>query len=370
MFNEGSWGAARVVLAVLAVTLPGCSDDGAEPKPSVEIAWISKGRCNSFFDIGRFGVRLAGQDLAARQEADVAVELLEPDDCEGAAPAPAAPEGCETAATQMAMVEQAIDEQVSAITISVSNPTCLTPLLDRAVDRGILVLTFDSDAPDSRRQVYYGMDNRAAGRLVARSLATLLGGSGKVAIQTSMTQDAEGVFHPSTSTSYVERMAGIEEELAAHPDLALSAVVPCIGNDVLDPACSTELESLLEDDPDISGLVLARGKALRESDLATHAPDLTNGIHAGRLHAVAMDAPDDALDNIRAGYAEFVIAQKQFGWGYDVVTLAYEMALNGARPPAFYDSGFYVVCPNNVDQYQRMWDSHDFRNALASCSLP
>ncbi|HEY3499934.1 MAG TPA: substrate-binding domain-containing protein [Polyangiaceae bacterium] len=351
----------------MGVALVGCSDEPVEPKPSVELAWISKGRCNSFFDIGRFGVRLAGQDLAAGGEADVHVELLEPDDCEGAAAPPPAPEGCETAAAQMATVEEAIAKPVDALAISVSNPTCLTPLLDRAVDQGIKVLTFDSDAPDSRRQVFYGMDNRAAGRLIARSLAGLLGGSGKVAIQTSMSKDAAGAYHLSTSTSYVERMAGIEEGLAEHPELTLSAVVPCIGNDVLDPACATELEALLEDDPEISGLLLARGKVLREADLAEHAPELTEGIEAGRLHAVAMDAPDDALANIRAGYAEFVIAQKQFGWGYDVMTLAYDMLMHGAEPPAFYDSGFYVVCPNNVDAYERMWEGHDFRDELEPC---
>jgi ribose transport system substrate-binding protein len=359
---------ARTVLGALVVALSGCAGQAEPPKPSLELAWISKGRCNSFFDIGRFGARLAGQDLAALGEASVTVELMEPDDCAAAQAAPASMEPCANAAAQMVKVEEAIAANVDAIAISVSDPACLTPLLDRAVDQGTKVLTFDADAPASRRHVYYGMDNRAAGRLVAGALGDLLGGSGKLAIQTSMIRDAAGEYHLSTSSSYVERMAGIEEGLAEYPDLTLVDTLPCIGNDVLDPTCAAEVEALLAEEPEIQGLVLSRGKVLREVDLAEHAPELTSAVKSGKLRVVGFDAPDDSLDNIVAGYADVVIAQKQFGWGYDVMTLAYDMLINGAELPAFYDSGWYLVCQNNVDQYRSMWEAHDFRGELASCA--
>jgi ribose transport system substrate-binding protein len=357
----------RAHFVLLAVCLSACGTETA--KPAVEIAWISKGRCNSFFDISRFGTRLASQELAADGEVDLRVEMLEPEDCPGSSVALAeVPEACAAAAPQMAKVQEAIDAHVDAIAISVSIPDCVAPLLDQAVEQGIKVLTFDADAPNSRRHVYYGMDNRAAGQLVARTLAGFLGDGGKVAIQTSMSRDADGAYHLSTSTSYVERMAGIEEELALHPNLELVATIPCIGNDLLEPTCATELEVLLATEPDLGGLVLSRGKVLREVDLAENAPELTDAVESGRLRSVGFDAPDDALANIQAGYADLVIAQKQFGWGYDVTRLAYDMVVNGAEPPSFYDSGWYAVCPNNIAQYQGMWDSHDFRDELEPCS--
>lgn len=353
-------------LVLSSLLLAGCSDT-LEPKPAVRFAWIAK-ECNSFFDTSRFGARLAAQDLTARGEATVSVELLEPDNCPGSpALADAATDPCATARPQIANVEAAIAMQVDALAISVSNPTCVTPALDRAVEQGIRVLTFDSDAPESRRAVFYGMDNRAAGRLAARTLARFVGESGSVAIQTLMSRDADGELHRSESVNYVERMAGIEEELASHAGLELVATLPCIGNDPLEPDCAKEIEGLIEAEPELIGLVLSRGKVLREAELAEHAPEFTSAVGSGRLRTVAFDAPDEALDNIRAGYAEFVIGQKTFGWGYEVLTLAYEMVRSGAEPPAFYDSGWDVICPNNLEEYATMSANHDFRAGLTPC---
>jgi ribose transport system substrate-binding protein len=51
-----------------------------------------------------------------------------------------------------------------------------------------------------------------------------------------------------------------------------------------------------------------------------------------------------------------------------VTLLAYDMVVNGAEPAPFYDSGWYAVCPNNVEAYERMWNEHDFRGELEPCS--
>lgn len=363
--------ATVLVATVLTSVLSACGEEAARSEPRVEVAWISKGQCNSFFDISRFGARLASHDLAQEDGKNIHVEMLEPDDCtprEAAAPTPA-PDPCAVAAPQRVAIEQAIAQRAQAIAISVANPSCITPLLDEAVDAGIKVITFDSDAPQSKRQVYYGMDNRSAARLAVRALASLIGESGKVAIQTSMIKDAEGTYQLSSSSSYVERMAGVHEELANHPQMTLVATVPCTGSEVTEDTCAKAVEEVLTEHSDLAGFIFARGKVLRELDLDMKAPVFTARVLADSLHAVALDAPDDALGNIKAGYAELAIAQKQFGWGYDVVKLAYDMVVNGWEGDSFFDSGWYSVCPSNVDQYAAMWQEQDFRQALAACPL-
>lgn len=367
---RGGWG--KATLGIITAWLSGCGSQEASEEAAVRIGWISKGQCNTFFDISRFGARLAEVELGEESERAVQVELFEPDDC-AAEVDPALTEGvseaCLPAAAQMAAVQAARDAGVDAIAISVANPSCLAPLLDDAVQDGAKVVTFDSDAPESQRHTHYGMDNEAGARLAVSTLASLIGGKGQVAIQTSMTLDADGNLMLSSSTSYVDRMSGIAAELEKFPELELVATVPCMGGEVSDAACAAELEKVLVEYPDLKGFVLARGKMLRELDLKDKAPLLTERVESGALHSVAFDAPDDALENIGDRYADMVIAQKQFGWGYDVVRLAYQMVADEFEPPPFYDSGWYLVCPDNVDTYARMWGEHDFREQLGACAI-
>lgn len=355
---------AGVMLAIFA---SGCGESEGTETETIRVAWISKGKCNTFFDASRFGARLAAVDLTAEGDALLELELLEPDDCTKELPKGGTAEECAPAAAQMAAVDAALAGEYDAIAISVANPTCVGPQLDRAVDAGRKVVTFDSDAPESKRHTYYGMDNAAAARFLVDQMALLLGGSGKVAIQTSMQKDADGHYQLSQSTTYRERMRGIEQALAEYPDLELVATVPCEGNEPADPACALQVETLLEEHADLSGLILSRGKLLRELELDVNAPLLTAAIEAGSLKSVAFDAPDDALDNIEAGYARMVIAQKQFGWGYDVVRLAHSMVVHELQPPDFYDSSWYLVCPDNLDDYRERWNEHDFRGELPAC---
>ncbi len=352
--------------------LSGCGSDEPKTEAPVSIAWISKGQCNTFFDISRFGVRLAENELTKAASRPVKVQMMEPDDCSDEPDTSAAGEvsaECEPAAPQIAVIRTAMADNFQAIAISVANPTCVSPVLDEAVDAGIKVITFDSDAPDSQRHTYYGMDNEAAGRLAVRTLAQQIGESGEIAIQTSMTEDPDGNLQLSTSSSYVGRMAGITEELAKYPDISLVATVPCRGNEVDDSSCAQELEAQLETYPNLKGFILARGKALRELELASAAPELAARVDAGTIHNVAFDAPDDALEAVLAGYADMVIAQKQFDWGYGVVKLAYDMVTEGVNPPDFSDSGWYAVCANNVEQYATMWEENDFRGEFETCEL-
>lgn len=357
-------------MTVLPMLLAACGDsETLEATATTRLAWISKGKCNTFFDASRFGARLAASDLEAEGEGPLELQLLEPDDCTGSpAPPSDVPEACAAAAAQMGAMDQALSGDFDAIAISVSNPECVGPLLDQAVEAGSKVVTFDSDAPDSHRHTYYGMDNAAAARFLVDKLAKLMDGSGKVAIQTSMQKDADGVYQLSQSTTYRERMTGIEEALAEHPDLELVATIPCEGNDPAEPACAQQVEEVLAEHPDLSGLILSRGKLLRERELDVNAPLLTAAIEGGGLKSVAFDAPDDALDNVEAGYAELVVAQKQFGWGYDVINLAHAMVVHGLQPPDFYDSSWYVVCADNLDEYRERWNEHDFRGELPQCA--
>ena len=58
----------------------------------------------------------------------------------------------------------------------------MTGAINDAVARGVPVMTFDSDAPDSKRFAFYGVDDVKTGQAVMDELAKQMGEKGSVAI--------------------------------------------------------------------------------------------------------------------------------------------------------------------------------------------
>src|SRR4051812_12604657 len=79
---------------------------------------------------------------------------------------------------QKEILESAITQKVDGIAISTLNGDFLTETINKAIDAGIPVVTWDSDAPKSRRIAFYGVDDFAGGRILGEQTVKLLGGKG------------------------------------------------------------------------------------------------------------------------------------------------------------------------------------------------
>ena len=83
-----------------------------------------------------------------------------------------APSGVE-AAEQSEIIDNLIKYKVDAILISCANSAEVTPAINKAVEAGITVATFDSDAPESKRLFYVGTNNLLAGQMAALEMKRL-----------------------------------------------------------------------------------------------------------------------------------------------------------------------------------------------------
>jgi len=345
----------RVPIALLlACCAAACgSEDDQQKQEKVRIGWLAKGSTNTFFDVSRRAAQLAAQDLTSASGREVEVVLLDAEE--------ATPEA------QLERAEAAIEMKLDALNISVLNPDMLTPAIDRAVDSGIPVLTFDSDAPNSKRKSFYGISNLEGAHVAADILADLMGGQGKVAIMT-----AAGTMPGTLSTSqtFVERMGGFEERIAEYPDIEIVSVTTCSKDDETNKAgCTQILEEVMAANPDVTGWYLSRGRVLREAELATLAPTWSEKVLSGAMKVVGFDAPQDALHSVESGLVQALITQDYFGWGYDVVNLSFDVVTIGRELDPFTDSQFDVVCANNIGQLTAMWAAQDFRQQLPACDL-
>jgi ribose transport system substrate-binding protein len=342
--------AAGACLSVLALGCGGAADaDNASPP--IAIAWMTNdGTNHSFFDGIQATAVQAGADLTATAGRQVTVKVMNPVDNKGA--------------SQVAQIEQAITDRVQAIDVDVNDATTVSPAIDKAVAAGIKVVTFDSDAPSSQRTTYYGIDNTKAGQTSAQLLTQLMGGtSGKIAVMLKE--------NPPTSANFQQRLDGFTAELANHPGFTIAITVGC--TDAVEvpqkAQCAGLLEDIMVSNPDVTGWYLARGRVLRDATLATDAPSWSQKMLSGAFKAVSFDAIPASNPQIKAGYANAVINQQYFGWGYDVVSLSYDIVANGRSVPSFFDSQFQVVCKENIDAVINMWTAADYRTPLPKCPL-
>jgi ribose transport system substrate-binding protein len=139
--------------------------------------------------------------------------------------------------------------------------------------------------------------------------------------------------------------------------------------DYANPFCAKTAEEALVDDPEITGFFFSYSKLLGEPDLEKNAPQLTARAKEKTIHSVAFDTLPEYMDRMRAGYVDVLLGQKLFGWGYDTVMLAYDLATTNRQVSPFTDAGWYVVCPNNLEEFERNTQAMDYRTPLSKCSL-
>src|SRR4051812_38173189 len=104
---------------------------------------------------------------------------------------------------QKEILESYITQKVDGIAFSSLNGDFLTETINKAIDAGIPVVTWDSDAPKSKRVAFYGVDDLASGRIIGAGTISPLQGKCKVAIITSY-----------GATNLQRRLDGIKEALA------------------------------------------------------------------------------------------------------------------------------------------------------------
>lgn len=144
-----------VIILSFSIVIPGCNQGKGNGKKTV--SYVTNGIA-SFWVIAQKGAEKAGEDL------DVNVEVRMP------------PKGV---ADQKRMVQELLAQGVDGIAISPIDPDNQSSLLQEIADHSILI-TQDSDAPDSPRECYIGMDNYKAGRMCGELVKEALPDGGEV----------------------------------------------------------------------------------------------------------------------------------------------------------------------------------------------
>jgi len=250
---------------------------------------------------------------------------------------------------QLKTMDSYIAEGYAGIAVAPSDPDAIIPIIRKALDAGIPVITIDTDAPNSDRLAYLGTDNYMAGRaageamLEALKVMGLAKPGGKIAIGTGSL----------TARNSLERMQGFR--------------------DVVEPAGYVCLEPVCDYEDAAKALELAAATLAANPDLvgafgvyAYNGPAWARAVEeagkVGKIAIVEFDATKENIEPIKAGVIYATVAQRQYFMGYYGAKLlalmnmwGWESALKFFVPryPAnkIYDTGVDVVKKANLRQY-------------------
>ncbi len=245
------------------------------------------------------------------------------------------------AVEQAQIIESLIERKVDGIAISVNDADALKESIDKAMDAGIPVVTFDSDSPKSKRIAYYGTANKPSGRMMAEYLVKRMGTKGSIGI----------LMGTPGAPNLEERKEGILEYLKDYPDITVVATEYCY--DDVNKGVSM-METAMQAHPEMTGWVLPGAWAL-----FTPPPGPFSAKKPGELTVVSIDALPEQLDYVRQGYVQVLLGQKLFGWGFESVRMLKDIK-EGKKVDGVIDSGVDVVTKENVEEYAQKWKTGKF----------
>jgi ribose transport system substrate-binding protein len=297
------------------------------PRPAtrtLKIAMIGKSLANFVFLSAQRGAEDAARALSQKHGVAIEVAWLTPTR--------------EDAAVQAERVSQAVRDGAKAVLISCSDAALLTGPIDAAVDAGVAVMTFDSDAPGSKRFAFYGADDADLGDKVMTDLAELMGGQGQVAILAgspnapNLRARAEGVRKAASRYKKIEVVDTVN-----HVETPQDAALAVLRVDAARPK--------------LAGWAMVGGWPLFRS---SQSASLVAELQERKLKVVAVDALPDQLNYVERGFVSVLWAQPTYDWGKVGVETIVDKVLLGKSVPSRLPMELVRVSRQNLGTWTRM----------------
>lgn len=252
---------------------------------------------------------------------------------------------------ELKVFKEAVAQHPTGILVSPARPELFKGAINDAIAAGIPVVTLDTDAPDSKRILYIGTDNRQAGMESGRQIASLMNGKGRLVVVTVPGQ-----------LNLEERLRGAQEVLARYPDIKIVRTL----DDQGDPRTANDLisEMLLKKEP-VDGFLCLEASGGPGAGEVLQRLDMT-----GKIPIVAMDLNPETLDYIDQKVIAVTIGQKPYTMAFyglrflddlhhNVVHEFKDWQSAPASPlPARVDTGTNVINAGNLKVFRAAMTSH------------
>lgn len=240
-------------------------------------------------------------------------------------------------AAMISMIEAAIATgEYDGMLIPAIVPEMFVPAINEAVDAGIAVIGFCTDAPTSKRLAFVGTNGVEAGKAAGEFMVNLanekLGGKANIniisgqAAQTDLNDRIDGfksALPPAMKVSNIDYgEAGIKESLS-------------------------KLEARLVSDASINAFFSSMG----DGGTAITSVYASNKERIDKSAVVMFDDVPATLDGVRQGVIAATAVQRQYNWGFGSVYMLYRLWVEQLKLPDYTHTGILMVTKDNVETY-------------------
>ena len=213
-------------------------------------------------------------------------------------------------------VEAAMAEGYDAIA-TVAGDSGLVPFINKAVDAGIPVATFNSETNTPNKRLFFvGADLYLQGQTAGKQMGKVLNGKGKVAVIT-------GFF---SVEAHELRRKGFEDTIAKEfPGITVVGKVE--NKDKADTAY-TQAQDFMTSNPDLSAIYVTAGGPF---GAAKAVEDAGKG---GVVKIVSYDFVDETMEFVKKGVITGTLGQDPYAQGHDPAIRLYNYLVGGVVPEA------------------------------------
>lgn len=231
---------------------------------------------------------------------------------------------------QVKKIEANISSRPDGIAIACLDPATDTQVINDGIAAGLNVITFDTDAPNSKRLMYVGHngdfdDGYKSGEMLAKKI----GGKGKVGI----------LIGSLAAPNHVNRVKGFKEAVAKYKDITIA--FEAADNDDIQKAMDMT-ESALQAHPDLKGI---------------YANNAANGIGApravktagkgGKIAIIVDSLMPEEITFLKDGIIDMGNAQRQWDIGY--WSVKYLVAINQNHTyPKVHETGAMLFTKDDL----------------------
>jgi len=313
----------------------GCGSGGAAhkkaagvvwPKETLRITMIAKADNNPVFPTAHKGADDEAKKLSDQTGVDIKIDWRTPP--------------VEDPEEQAKRLANAVDEHTDVALMSLSDAAKVTGAINDAVARGVPVMTFDSDAPASKRFAFYGADDIECGTKVMAKLAELTNGHANVAI----------LAGSQNAPNLQMRVKGALDEAKKHPGMK---IVDTFYHKEDPQSAAEKVLEVMKARPEIDAWCMVGGWPLFTKSLMTFTP--------GKVKIVAIDCLPAELGYVDKGIAPVLYAQPCYDWGSESVKLIVDKLVYGKKVEGKYHMPLIEVNQKNL---------HEWAKKLQSWGLP